>query len=105
MTEMKTALKKVLLPLCTVAIVAFLLMAFAIVLTQLAGLLLGQGVWIDRAYEVLAQPSIISAISVGLLGYAYYYTMERESTVEGKTESLTTLRSLSCIPDRAGRVV
>ncbi|WBL18757.1 hypothetical protein [Citricoccus sp. NR2] len=56
-------------------------MAFAIVLTQLAGLLLGQGVWIDRAYEVFAQPSIISAISVGILGYAYYNTVEKESTV------------------------
>lgn len=84
MTEMKTALRKVLLPLFTVAIVAFLLMAFAIVLTQLAGLLLGQGVWIDRAYEVLAQPSIIAAISVGLLGYAYYNTVEKEPAVEGQ---------------------
>lgn len=84
MTEMKTALRKLLLPLFTVAMVAFLLMAFAIVLTQLAGLVLGQGAWIDRAYEVLAQPSIIAAILVGLLGYAYYNTVEKEPAVEGQ---------------------
>lgn len=83
MTEMKTALRKLLLPLFTAAIVVFLLMAFAIVLTQLAGLILAQGSWIDGAYEALAQPSIIAAIAVGLLGYAYYNTIDTSPVDEG----------------------
>lgn len=82
MTEMTSVLRKLLLPLFTAAIVVFLLMAFAIVLTQLAGLVLAQAAWIDGAYEILAQPSIIAAIAVGLLGYAYYNTIEKEPVTE-----------------------
>lgn len=54
------------------------ILAFAIVITQLAGLIFAQGAWIDTAYEVLARPSIIAAIAVSLLGYGYYTTTGAE---------------------------
>ncbi len=72
---MKTALRSVLRTLFTLAISVFLILAFVLVITQVLGLLLAQPGMIDGAYEVLATPSIIAAILVGLVGYAYYNTL------------------------------
>ncbi|MFD3855131.1 MULTISPECIES: hypothetical protein [Brevibacterium] len=71
---MRSALKPILLPLFTLAMAVFLTLAFAIVVLQIIGLAAGQGEWIDAAYAVLARPSIIAAIAVSLLGYAYFTT-------------------------------
>ena len=76
---MRTALNSILLPLFTLAIAVFFILAFAIVITQLAGLIFAQGAWIDTAYGVLARPSIITAIAVSLLGYGYYTTTGAEA--------------------------
>ncbi|MCM1014220.1 hypothetical protein [Brevibacterium sp. XM4083] len=71
---MRSALKPILLPLFTLAMAVFLTLAFAIVILQIIGLVTGQGDWVDTAYAGLARPSIIAAIAVSLLGYAYFTT-------------------------------
>ncbi|MEW1990041.1 hypothetical protein AB0365_15810 [Brevibacterium casei] len=76
---MRTTLKTILLPLFTLAMAIFLVLAFTIVITQLVGLVFAQGAWIDAAYETLARPSIIAATAVSLLGYAYYTTTGAEA--------------------------
>ncbi|GAA0037439.1 hypothetical protein [Brevibacterium metallidurans] len=60
-------------------VIPILILAFVIVITQLAGLIFAQGAWIGTAYEVLARPSIIAAIAVSLLGYGYYTTTGAEA--------------------------
>lgn len=60
-------------------VISIFIVAFAIVITQLAGLIFAQSAWIDTAYEVLARPSNIAAIAVSLLGYGYYTTTGAEA--------------------------
>ncbi|MBM6590816.1 hypothetical protein [Brevibacterium sp. RIT 803] len=74
---MRNTLRIILLPLFILAMIAFLVIAFALVFTQVIGLVTAQGQWIDGAYEALARPSIIAAIIVGLSGYAYYTTIDK----------------------------
>lgn len=79
---MKKVLRPVLLRLYTAAIILFLVLAFAIVLTQLVGMLFGQAVLIEGAYDLLARPSIVTAIVVGVLGYLYFNTEEANKDQE-----------------------
>lgn len=71
--------EKTLIPLVVHYVTPISILAFAIVLTQLAGLIFAQGAWIDTAYEVLARSSIIAAIAVSLLGYGYCTTTGAEA--------------------------
>ena len=75
---MKIALRSALRALFTLAISVFLILAFILVITQVLGLVLAQSAMIDGAFELLARPSIVAAIMVGLLGYAYYNTLGEE---------------------------
>lgn len=79
---MKATFRSILLPLFTLAMVVFLVLAFIIVFTQIAGILFAQGAWIDAARESLSQPSIIAAIAVGILGYCYYTTVDKDGKDE-----------------------
>jgi sugar phosphate permease len=73
---MKNRLRTVFRVLFTLAILVFLLLAFVLVFSQVVGLVIAQPALITGASDLLLQPSIIAAICVGLLGFAYYNTTE-----------------------------
>lgn len=79
---MKSKIRTLALTVFTLAIALFLLMALAIVFAQLLGILLGRGQWVVLAYDVLARPSIIAAITVGICGFAYFNLIEGEREAE-----------------------
>ena len=58
--------------LYALAMILFLGMAFILVLTQIAGLFLGQGGWIAGASENLLRPTIVAAVAAGILGFCVY---------------------------------
>ncbi|WP_291799112.1 hypothetical protein [Brevibacterium sp.] len=78
---MQNRLRTVFQILFTLAILVFLLLAAILVFSQVLGLVIGQPALITGASDLLLQPSIIAAIFVGLLGFAYY------NTTEGKKDS------------------
>lgn len=69
---MKTSLIKPFKTLYTIALISFLLTAFTLVFTQVAGLILAQPTWIDWAENTLEYPSILCAIATGMIAFIVY---------------------------------
>lgn len=80
---MRTALHRILHPLFGVAMIVFLLLAFVLVFAQVIGLVFAQPWLIEGASNTLLHPAIISAIVVGLIGFALFNCLPR---VEKKAE-------------------
>lgn len=69
---MRTTLNKAFTGLYTVAISLFLLLAFALVLTQAVGLVVAQPGWIEGASSTLLRPAIVTAVIAGILGFCVF---------------------------------
>lgn len=69
---MKSTLLKTFSSLYTVAMSLFLLMAFALVMIQIVGLVAVQPGWIEGASTTLLRPAIVTAVVAGLFGFAVY---------------------------------
>ncbi|MBF4550760.1 hypothetical protein C5E07_00105 [Pseudoclavibacter sp. RFBJ3] len=80
---MRTSLHRILHPLFGIAMIVFLLLAFVLVFAQVIGLIFAQPWLIEGASETLLHPAIISAIVVGLIGYALFNCLPK---VEKKAE-------------------
>lgn len=81
---MKNTLNRTFTTLYTVAMLIFLGLAFILVLTQLAGLVLAQGDWIAGASETLLRPAIIAAVVAGILGFCVYNAERTPETESDK---------------------
>lgn len=73
---MRTTLNTLFVALFAISMTIFLLLAFALVIVQFAGLVAAQPGWIDGAAE-LKQPSIITAVCAGLFGFGAFNTTRR----------------------------
>ncbi|RZU63675.1 hypothetical protein [Zhihengliuella halotolerans] len=81
---MRQSLNRAFTTLYAVAMIAFLGLAFILVLAQAAGLVLAQGDWIVGASESLLRPAIIAAVVAGLLGFSVYNVQGRPETEDDK---------------------
>lgn len=86
---MRTSLHRILHPLFGIAMIVFLLLAFVLVFAQVIGLIFVQPWLIEGASDTLLHPAIISAIVVGLIGYALFNCLpkaEKEAELEEEDE-------------------
>lgn len=81
---MRKTLNKAFTGLYTVAMTLFLALAFALVLTQIAGLVAVQGGWIEGASEHLLRPAIVAAVVAGVLGFCVYNVQGTPETEEDR---------------------
>lgn len=81
---MRKTLNKAFTGLYTVAMTLFLGLAFALVLTQIAGLVAVQGGWIEGASEHLLRPAIVAAVVAGVLGFCVYNVQGTPETEEDR---------------------
>ncbi|WP_424468005.1 hypothetical protein [Pseudoclavibacter helvolus] len=80
---MRNALHRILHPLFGIGMIVFLLLAFVLVFAQIIGLIFVQPWLIEGAEATLLHPAIISAIVVGLIGFALFNCLPK---VEKKAE-------------------
>lgn len=69
---MRNTLNRAFTGLYTAAMAAFLGLAFALVLAQMAGLIFAQGSWIESASDTLLRPAIVTAVVAGVLGFCVF---------------------------------
>ncbi|MGW9551358.1 hypothetical protein ACWG8W_09945 [Citricoccus zhacaiensis] len=81
---MRKTLNKAFTGLYTVAMTLFLCLAFALVLTQIAGLVAVQGGWIEGASDHLLRPAIVAAVVAGVLGFCIYNVQGTPEAEEDK---------------------